>query len=154
MDYRILPVTEALLPKLKDLEALCFSVPWTLAMFEEELSSPHAAYFAAENPEGALLGYAGLQFVMDEGYVTNVAVHPAARRKGVGSALLRALLAFCGEKGLSFLSLEVRESNGAARSLYQSFGFQAVGLRKNYYARPREDALLMTKFMDDLSCQR
>ena len=97
--------------------------------------------------EGELLGYAWFQFVMDEGYVGNVAVAEPYRRAGIGRALTEAMLALGRERGLAFLTLEVRESNLPARRLYERCGFETVGLRKNYYERPGEDAVLMTAFI-------
>ena len=94
--------------------------------------------------EGELLGYAWFQSVMDEGYVGNVAVAEPYRRAGIGRALTEAMLALGRERGLAFLTLEVRESNRPARALYEQCGFRAVAVRKNYYEKPREDAVLMT----------
>jgi ribosomal-protein-alanine N-acetyltransferase len=96
-----------------------------------------------------VLGYAGLETVLDEGYITNIAVRPDARRQGVASALLGVFLRFSGAHKLSFLTLEVRESNAAAIALYAGHGFSAVGRRKNYYDDPREDAVLMTHHFPD-----
>jgi ribosomal-protein-alanine N-acetyltransferase len=94
--------------------------------------------------EGSLLGYAWYEFVLDEGSVGDVAVAPEARRRGIGRALTEAMLADAGERGLATLTLEVRQSNASARALYESCGFREVGRRKNYYEKPREDALLLT----------
>lgn len=145
MNVSIQPVTPLLLPQLADLETRCFSVPWTRQMFEEELQCDYARYFAAVEEGGGLVGYAGLHAILDEGYITNVAVRPDCRRQGVGGALLARLLSVSRENQLSFLTLEVRDGNLAARSLYRKFGFQEVGRRKNYYTKPREDAVLMTR---------
>jgi ribosomal-protein-alanine N-acetyltransferase len=83
--------------------------------------------------------------VAGEGYVTNVAVSPESRRKGVASALVKALLDYGEKNGLELLTLEVRESNFAARQLYAGFGFVPVGRRKAFYEEPTEDAIIMTK---------
>ena len=84
--------------------------------------------------------------VLDEGYISNVAVSPAARRQGIGRALVKELLNRAAEKKLSFVTLEVREHNEDAIRLYSSEGFLPVGTRTDYYDRPRENALLMTRF--------
>lgn len=97
--------------------------------------------------DGTVLGYAGLQAVLDEGYINNVAVAPAYRRRGVAGALIAALVRF-GEAKLSFLTLEVRASNAPAIALYEKYGFTQAGRRKNYYDDPREDALLLTRRFD------
>jgi len=102
---------------------------------------------AALDDDGIVLGYVGLMFVLDEGYISNVAVAPEERRQGVADALISALVDRTRNK-LAFLTLEVRESNAAAISLYKKHGFEIVGNRKNYYERPRESALLMTLFFD------
>lgn len=135
---------ESQLREASALERLCFSLPWSEEMFRGELSSPLSHYLAAVDESGRLLGYAGMQAVMDEGYISNIAVDPDSRRLGIAGALLSALIDFGRAGGLSFLTLEVRENNGPAIALYSKYGFKVVGRRKNYYKNPREDALLMT----------
>lgn len=112
-------------------------------MLLSELQNPPAVYLVAEGDDGTVLGYAGMHCVLDEGYITNVAVLPARRKEGVASAILLKLLARARLRGLQFLTLEVRESNTPAISLYEKFGFAPVGRRKNYYTEPTEDALLL-----------
>ena len=94
----------------------------------------------------ALLGYVWARFVLDEGEIGNIAVAPERRRCGVGAALLGALFAESERRGAAVLRLEVRGSNLAARRLYEKNGFETVGKRKNYYEKPAEDAILMSKF--------
>ena len=89
-----------------------------------------------------------MMFVLDEGYISNVAVGPDYRRAGIADALIDRLLTLCREHELSFVTLEVRSGNKPAIALYEKHGFKTVGLRKNYYERPREDALIMTKFFE------
>jgi len=125
------------------IERACFSAPWSEKMLAEELHHDNVYYLVAEGEGGIVLGYAGLQTVLDEGYITNIAVDPARRRRGTADALVTALCRFGREK-LAFLTLEVRESNKAAAALYKKHGFNAVGRRKNYYNHPVEDAILMT----------
>ena len=96
--------------------------------------------------EERLLGYVWCRFVLDEGEIGNVATAPEERRRGVAAALLSALFAEAERRDAAQLGLEVRESNRAARSLYEKTGFLTVGKRKNYYEKPVEDAILMTKF--------
>lgn len=93
-----------------------------------------------------LLGYVWARFVLDEGDIGNVAVAPDSRCRGIGAALLKALFAESERRGAAVLQLEVRESNLAARRLYEKNGFEIVGKRKNYYEKPAEDAILMSKF--------
>ena len=124
------------------LEKECFSEPWSEKAITESLEN--GTFFFVFEEEGEILGYAGLQTVLDEGYVTNIAVTSNARKKGIGSALTEKIISFGKEKKLSFVTLEVRESNLAAISLYKKFGFKTVGKRKNFYTAPSEDALIMT----------
>lgn len=144
MEYVIVPMERAHLDELERLERECFSVPWSREMLEEELYNPQASFIVAEDGQGGVLGYAGLHVVLDEGYIDNVAVEPAARRHGVASALLDVFCRF-GQEHLAFLTLEVRVSNIPAIALYQKMGFAQVGRRKNYYRAPKEDAILMTR---------
>ena len=132
------------LPQIAALEELCFSVPWTEEMLRAQLTDGHVFLAAVE--DGQVLGYIGLQYVLDEGYITNVATSPAQRRKGIAGALLSAMKERAASLGLAFLTLEVRESNAPARRLYEKHGFLGVGRRKGYYESPREDAILMTCF--------
>ena len=133
------------LPQIEAIERACFSVPWTRAQLASQLNGERHVFLAAVE-DGQVLGYVGMMFVLDEGYISNVAVAPEARRRGVGRALIAELLRRADEKELAFVTLEVRPSNEAAIALYSAFGFEAVGRRKNYYDKPSEDALLMTKF--------
>lgn len=134
------------LAQLENLEKLCFSMPWTREQLESQLPDAQHVFLVAVDGE-SVLGYVGMMFVLDEGYISNVAVSPEARRRGIGDALIAELLLRAEEKALSFVTLEVRESNEAAIRLYQKHGFQKVGLRKKYYDLPKEDAILMTKFL-------
>ena len=95
--------------------------------------------------EGAVLGYVGSQTVLDETDMMNLAVHPDCRRRGIASSLIDALLSRLKERGSRCLKLEVRVSNEAAIAVYESMGFGKLGLRKNYYRNPREDALILGK---------
>ena len=142
----IAPLTPRHVDDMARLEALCFSLPWSRAMILSELNNPNAVYLAAEW-DGALAGYAGMQTVLDEGYITNVATAPGFRRRGVASKLLDALRAQAEQRALSFLTLEVRCSNRAAIALYHKHGFQSIGVRPGYYEKPREDALIMTLYL-------
>lgn len=144
MDMRIIPMTEGHLPQVAALEKVCFPAdPWSERLFRAALDSSGTTILLAEGTDGSLLGYAVLYTVLDEGNLDNIAVAPERRRLGVADALLAALLRR--ERGhLSRLMLEVRPSNTPAIALYRKYGFEAVGLRKNYYEDPREDAILMT----------
>ena len=144
MTYRIVPMTAARLPQIAALERVCFPTdPWSEELFRDALDNPHTAILLAEGEDGAILGYAVLSVILDEGNLDNIAVAPDARRRGVADALLGALTGF-GREHLSVLMLEARASNAPAIALYEKHGFAAVGRRKNYYDAPKEDAILMT----------
>ena len=146
MSFRIVPMTAAHLSQVAALEKVCFPAdPWSEQLFRTALECPGTAptLLVAEKKGGAVLGYAVLSAVLDEGNLDNIAVAPQCRRQGVADALLSALVDF-GRASLSVLLLEVRVSNLPAISLYEKHGFVPVGRRKNYYESPREDALLMT----------
>jgi ribosomal-protein-alanine N-acetyltransferase len=149
MKVKIVPMTADHLEELERLERICFSRPWSRKMLAEELDNECAAFLVAEEPvTGKVVGYAGLLVMADEGYITNVAVFPEYRRRGVAEQLVAVFDKFARGNRLAFLTLEVRPSNTAAIALYQSFGFEEVGRRRNYYDLPKEDALIMTKNYD------
>ena len=124
------------------LEQECFADPWSKDAVLESAES--GVLFLLFEEKGEILGYAGMQIVLDEGYVTNVAVNRNHRKKGIGNALVKGLISAARERKLSFVSLEVRPSNTAAISLYSKLGFAEVGRRKNFYSHPTEDGLIMT----------
>ena len=149
MSVKIVPMTADHLEELEKLERICFSRPWSRKMLAEELENQCAAVLVAEDSvSGRVLGYAGLMVVADEGYITNVAVFPEYRRQGIAAQILQVFLQFAAANHLAFLTLEVRPSNAAAIALYQGFGFEEVGRRKNYYDLPKEDALILTKYFE------
>lgn len=136
------------LPRVLALEARCFSDPWSGGMFLSELRDPACRWYAAE-ADGLLVGYAGMQTVLDEGTLTNIAVDPAYRRQGAATALIQRLFWEAAALSLRFLTLEVRASNESAINLYTRLGFQPVGRRRGYYLQPPEDAILMTYFFTE-----
>ena len=119
--------------------------PWSFNSLEEELNNETSLFFTATE-DNAVVGYIGMSVVVDEGYIFNVAVDGTHRNRGIGSALVETLVTYAKKNNLCFLTLEVRESNKNARSLYEKFGFIKVGERKNYYSSPAENAVLMTRF--------
>ena len=152
--YRLVPMTMEWIPQIAELERQCFSKPWNEQMLAEELENQCAAFLVAEDAvTGDVLGYAGLLVAADEGYITNVAVFPEQRRRGIAGQLLQVFLNFAQANRLAFLTLEVRPSNTAAIALYQGFGFQEAGRRKNYYDLPKEDALILTRRFDEEAAQ-
>lgn len=146
MDYRIIDTTQTQLEQIEKIEQQCFSCPWTLDQLRSQLSDERHVFLAAVAENGAVLGYVGMMFVLDEGYISNVAVAPDFRRQGVADALISALMTRAEELNLAFVTLEVRAGNEPAKALYAKHGFVPVGRRKNYYDLPKEDAILMTRF--------
>lgn len=141
MECNITPMQERHLPALAAIEQACFNPPWSEAALREELGK---GIFLVAESDGTVIGYAGCQTVLDEGYITNIAVMADRRRQGIGRKLLSCLLAQAREQELSFVTLEVRPSNRPAILLYQKMGFVCAGTRKLFYRNPPEDALLMT----------
>ena len=131
------------LSAVAEIEQISFSDPWSVESLERMLGEQAMGLVALE--DGKLLGYVGMMCVLDEGQIINVATHPDSRRRGVGRALMIAIEQSAKERGIVFLSLEVRESNAAARSLYSSLGWEECGIRKNFYSKPTENACIMTK---------
>ena len=137
----ITEMQEKHLPALAELEKQCFHAPWSEKMLREELGG---GIFLVAEQDGEVQGYVGCQTVLDEGYITNVAVSPDCRRQGIARALIAELMAKAEENKLAFVTLEVRESNAPAIALYTGAGFVPVGKRKNFYSNPTENAVLMT----------
>ena len=148
MHVRIVPMNADHLDEVAELERICFSVPWSRNMLAEELDNLLSAFLVALDDNDKVVGYAGVQIILDEGYITNVAVRPECRRQGIAAKLLQVFLDFAKANKLAFLTLEVRASNYDAIALYGSRGFRSVGRRKNYYEHPKEDAIIMTLEFD------
>ena len=142
---KIEKMTSAHLDGVCALETACFVHPWSRESLQNELQNDNSLFYVA-GESGEIIGYIGMNFVLDEGYIYNVAVAENHRKKGIGSALIRTLVTYAKKNSFSFLTLEVRESNIAARSLYEHFGFIKVGERKSYYSDPVENAVLMTLY--------
>ena len=147
--FDIVLLSEEYIDELVELEKICFSDPWSKVMFMGDLQSEYTCYFGAFDDYGKLIGYAGMWMSVDGGEITNVAVHPDYRRKGIASMLVDNLIQICRVNKLPSLLLEVRENNCKAISLYTKKGFKKVGMRKNYYKNPKENAVLMTKTLEE-----
>ena len=139
---KIIPMTTEDAKELAELDKLCFSVPWSEKSFREESENSLARYFVAKDEE-KIVGYGGIWLVSGEGQITNIAVHPKMRKKGIASKILKELIV-CAE-GCEQMFLEVRESNIAAISLYEKHGFQKCGVRKNFYHSPVENGIVMIR---------
>ena len=142
---RIEKMTADCLNAVAALEEECFSHPWSKQSLSESLENEYSVFLVAVE-DGKIVGYVGMEVIVDEGYIFNVAVSADYRRRGVGYALVRELVTYGMKNSLCFITLEVRQSNAAAISLYSKFGFIRAGERKNYYSDPEENAVLMTKY--------
>ena len=131
-------------PQVARLEKLCFADPWSEMSIASELQNIWA-YWLVAMQDDMVVGYIGSQSTIDETDVMNVAVHPDWRRQGIAEQLIENLIEELKERGSHALMLEVRASNAPAISLYEKMGFRQVGLRKNYYRKPKEDALILRK---------
>lgn len=128
--------------KIAEIEKENFSMPWSEKSITESMEQDNYIFLKAEC-EGDIAGYIGFYYSFDTGDITNIAVMPDYRRQGVGSRLLLALIDECKKKDIVSIMLEVRESNLNAISLYKKIGFNQVGIRKNFYQKPTENAILM-----------
>jgi len=147
MEINIIPAGPRHLDELVELEKQCFSDPWGRNILESRMNDERSVFLVAEDENGAAAGYLSMSWVLDEGYINNVAAAPTHRRCGVGDKLLDALWDRARALSLSFLTLEVRVSNAPAIALYKKHGYRPAGIRRGYYDSPKEDALLMTLFL-------
>jgi len=124
-------------------EKLCFSVPWSEESLKMLTREPFFGLVALV--DGKFAAYGGMMCVLDEAQMLNVATLPEYRRRGLAREILAGLYAEARARGAVTMTLEVRESNAAARELYKNEGFYEIGMRPNYYQDPREAAILMEK---------
>lgn len=128
-----------------EVSKICFSIPWSKASVESELSNNLAKYIVAKDTEtNKVVGFIGVWIIAGHGDITNIGVHPDYRRNNIASNLLNSLLQLCIDLNCTLLNLEVRRSNLVAQNLYNKFNFKEIGVRKNYYGN-NEDAILMQK---------
>lgn len=124
------------------IELASFSSPWTRQMIESEVLHPQTVYLVLEI-DSKVVAYGGYWCVVDEAHITNLAVRKDMRRRGLGQKMLQALMDSAIEKGLTRMTLEVRESNITAQQLYVKMGFVHSGIRPHYYEDNDEDAVIM-----------
>lgn len=132
-------------PAAAALERQCFSEPWSENAYLSALANENALYLVAESADGSIAGMCGLLDILGEGDISNVAVREDFRKKGIAERMLSELMKQGRERGISEFTLEVRASNEAAIRLYEKFGFVCEGCRKNFYEKPKEDALILWK---------
>lgn len=125
-----------------EVEKNCFEDYWSKDSFKKELTNNLAKYLVAK-VDKKVVGYVGVWFVVDEGHITNVAVHEDYRGQKVGDKLIKELVKVCKDSKIISMTLEVRASNIVAQSLYKKYGFKMAGIRKEYYSNNKEDAIIM-----------
>lgn len=147
---RITDMTSDDIPFIAKTEKENFSEPWSETSITES-SKSNTSFFVAKT-DNEPLGYVGLNFVLDEGYITSISVNSNHRNKGIATKLINKCISFAREKNLAFVSLEVRESNQNAINLYDKLDFKKEGLRKNFYRMPTENAIIMTRRLNTKKC--
>ena len=145
--YIIRRMTESDIPFVAGLERECFSSPWSEEGLFSELSNEKAHFYVLEY-SGEIAAYMGMHIILDECYITNIAVKSYLRRKGFGRALVENAVKKAEAEGCFFITLEVRKSNEKAIALYSVCGFENVGERKDFYTTPTENAIIMTKYFE------
>lgn len=145
MNIEVLPAKLEHIDDIMVIETLSFKIPWSRESLIEDISRNQLATYHIAAVENKVIGYAGMWKVIDEGQITNIAVHPEYRGSGVGSKLLENLIETAKSKGISRMTLEVRKGNIAAQGLYLKYGFNVEGCRRAYYADNGEDAIIMWK---------
>jgi ribosomal-protein-alanine N-acetyltransferase len=144
---RIVKLKNEYIHKIAEIEKQCFSEPWSENSIREEIENKTAYFIVAVDECGEAVAYGGMHTPCGDCYIDNIAVDKEHRRVGIGDMIVKALTAQAEKLG-SFISLEVRASNANAVSLYMKNGFKKVGVRKNFYSDPREDALILTKYFE------
>lgn len=142
MNVKLSLMQEEDLNEVLEISTMSLKESWTLDSFTKELTNPLAKYIVAKYDDKTV-GFAGVWTIVDEGHITNIAVHPDYRKKGIGSQLVNSLIEHSSKWGCNALTLEVRASNTPAKNLYKKFDFVEEGIRKNYYKDNKEDAIIM-----------
>jgi ribosomal-protein-alanine N-acetyltransferase len=145
---KIIDASVELLDEIAAMEVRAFAVPWSKKTFEGAFGAETVSIFAAMEDD-TLLGYACLLVIAPEGELMNIAVDDCYRGRGIGSALMEAVLGRAADRGAESVYLEVRDSNAPARHLYEKHGFEILGRRKKYYQKPVEDAILMKRTLGE-----
>lgn len=146
-DVTIRYMEEKDLHKVAEIEKEIFSQPWSEEGFRSSMTSNSTIYLVAEEAR-EVCGYCGLLQALDEADITNVAMQKDFRGRGIAGKMLTELMKLGEEKGITGFTLEVRKSNGPALRLYQKLGFEIAGIRKNFYDFPKEDAVIMWKYLE------
>ena len=144
LKYVIRPMTEEDTFAVSQIEQGIFSLPWSQKSFADACSNADNVYLVCET-DGVIAGYCGMWTVLGEGNITNMAVSPDYRRRGIAQILMQAMEEYGEDKKVTSYFLEVRQSNAPAIALYEKMGYKNIGIRKRFYEKPVEDAVIMTK---------
>lgn len=144
-NIEIVPFNECHILDIFKISSMSFITPWSYEAIKEELKNKFAKYVVAKLND-VVIGFGGVWLILDEGHITNIAIHPEYRGIGAGDMILEALIELCRLEGIASMTLEVRSSNIAAQNLYKKHGFAEAGIRKNYYADTKEDGIIMWKY--------
>lgn len=133
---------ESDIPGVLEIEHSSFTTPWSETAFFSEIHKPYSIIKVAVLGDN-IIGYVCVNYIINEGHILNLAVHPDFRRRGIATVLMEEILDELKKQGCRFLYLEVRVSNLGARKFYEHLGFRVVGVRRDYYTFPNEDAVVM-----------
>jgi len=142
------PLSETHVARILEIESEAYPEPWTRGMFQDEIRNNRSYFYVAFDGD-ELVAYCGFWLVLDEAHITTVVVEESYRGRGLGGQLVSHLLDRAVEAGARMATLEVRVTNEPAKRLYTSFGFRTVGVRRGYYPKTKEDALVMLKEFRD-----
>ena len=142
------PMLEVDLPQVVEIEKASMPSPWSRELFEEELHRERAHYFVVEK-DGKVAGYMGYWEAPEEAHVINLAIGPEFRKQGLGQEMIERCMDYAVKRGARLATLEARESNTAARNLYEKCQFRMVAIRKKYYSDNQEDAVVMIRELSD-----
>ncbi|MCL6449987.1 MAG: ribosomal protein S18-alanine N-acetyltransferase [Acetobacteraceae bacterium] len=152
LEITIGPMEPRDIEQVVQIERAVYPSPWSPQAFYAEITENLCACYITARAGPAVVGYAGMWVLLGEAHVTNVAVHPAYQRCGIGSRLLEELIERARLRGATRMTLEVRPSNAVALHLYEKYGFRQKGVRRNYYSDTQEDAIIM--WLEDLRAER
>ncbi len=143
----IIPTTTEHLDRIVEIEALCFTTPWSRKSFADSMANEHIISFFTATVNGDIAGYICVFHLFEEGELLNIAVSPDYRKRGLGQALMNKMYDCLKLKNITRITLEVRESNTNAKNLYLKNGFKPIGVRRNYYTSPTENGIVMEKHL-------
>lgn len=141
----IIPTEDSHLDTIAEIEANCFSAPWSRKSFADGMKNPDIQSYFTAFYNNKIVGYICLFHIFEDGELLNIAVSPSYRKMGIAQSLIDYMVEYLKQKGINRITLEVRKSNIAARSLYEKNGFRQFAVRKNYYSEPFEDGIIMEK---------